>query len=53
MAKKVVYCVLLGVLIGAVFGFGLDSGNGNALRGPEIGAFFGVFIGWFVAATTL
>jgi hypothetical protein len=53
MAKQFGYYVLLGVLVGAVFGFGIGTANGNALLGMEIGAFFGVFIGWFAAAAIL
>jgi hypothetical protein len=53
MAKRFGYHIFLGVLIGTVFGFGLGSANGIPLLGLEIGAFFGAFIGWFLAAADL
>jgi ABC-type uncharacterized transport system permease subunit len=53
MDKKFGYVVLLGLLIGAVFGMGIGSANGNPLLGIGIGALAGVFLGWFIAAAVL
>jgi hypothetical protein len=44
------YTMILGLVIGALFGMGLGAANGNALYGVGIGALVGVFIGWFAAA---
>ena len=49
MDKKFGYYVLLGLLIGAVYGAGLDTSNGNIFLGLWIGVLIGVFIGWFFA----
>ena len=50
MDKKFGYYVLVGLLIGAVFGSSLTSANGNIFLGSGIGALIGVFLGWFIAA---
>ena len=42
--------VVLGLIIGGIFGFGLGAANANALLGTGIGALAGVFMGWFMAA---
>ena len=53
MERKFGYYIVLGLLIGAVFGLGLGAANGNTIWGIGLGALFGVFIGWFVAAAAL
>ena len=53
MDKRFGYYVLLGLLIGAVFGQGLGSANENTFLGLGIGALVGVFLGWFIAAAVL
>jgi hypothetical protein len=45
--------IVLGLMIGVVFGTGLGAASGNALFGLGLGALFGVFIGWFIAAAAL
>ena len=50
MDKKFGYIILLGLLIGAAFGFGFGTTNGNPLMGVGSGALAGVFVGWFIAA---
>ncbi|NJO81784.1 MAG: hypothetical protein HC828_02750 [Blastochloris sp.] len=42
--------IVLGLVIGAVFGMGLGATTGNVLWGIGLGALAGVFLGWFVAA---
>ena len=49
MERKFGYYIVLGLLIGVVFGMGLGTANGNTIWGIGLGALFGVFIGWFVA----
>ena len=53
MERKFGYYIVLGLLIGVVFGMGLGAANGNTIWGIGLGALFGVFIGWFVAAAAL
>jgi len=50
MKQKFGYYIVLGLATGVVFGMGMGAANGNTLFGIELGALFGVFIGWFVAA---
>lgn len=50
MDKKFGYYILLGLLIGAAFGFGFGTTNGNPLLGVGSGALMGTFLGWFIAA---
>lgn len=50
MERKFGYYILLGLLIGVIFGTSLGAANGNTLWGIGLGALGGVFIGWFVAA---
>ena len=50
MERKFGYYIILGLAIGVVFGMGMGAANGNTLFGIGLGALFGVFIGWFVAA---
>jgi hypothetical protein len=47
------YTILLGLLIGAIFGFGIGTINGTAVHGMQLGAIAGLFIGWLVTALTL
>jgi ABC-type uncharacterized transport system permease subunit len=53
MDRKFGYYIVLGLLVGAVYGFGLGAVNGNTLLGIGLGALAGVFLGWFVAAAVL
>lgn len=53
MEKKLAAFVILGLMIGALFGSGLGSANGNTLLGLGFGALAGVFLGWFIAAAVL
>jgi len=53
MERKFGTFILVGLLVGAVFGFGLGAANGNTLLGIGLGALAGVFLGWFVAAAAL
>jgi hypothetical protein len=50
MERKFGYIIVLGLLIGVIFGMGLGAANGNTIWGLGLGALFGVFVGWFVAA---
>jgi len=45
--------VVLGLLIGAIFGLGLGAANGNTILGLGLGALAGVFIGWFIGAAVM
>jgi hypothetical protein len=49
MERKFGYYVVLGLVIGVVFGIGLGAANGNTIWGIGLGALSGVFMGWFVA----
>jgi ABC-type uncharacterized transport system permease subunit len=49
MERKFGYYIVLGLVIGVVFGMGLGAANGSIIWGIGLGALFGVFIGWFVA----
>lgn len=53
MDKTPAFYIVLGLLIGAIFGLGVGAANGNAIRGMELGALAGVFIGWFLVAAVL
>jgi hypothetical protein len=53
MDKRFGYYVLLGLLIGNVFGLGYAAANGNTFLGLWMGALIGVFTGWFLAAANL
>lgn len=53
MDKKIGIYVVVGLLIGAVFGLGVGAANGNAITGIGIGALVGVFLAWFIAAAIL
>jgi len=53
MDRKFGYLIVLGLLIGAVFGMGVGTANGNTLFGIGLGTLGGVFMGWFAAATVL
>ena len=53
MDKKFGYFIVVGLLIGAMFGMGLGAANGNPLFGIGLGALGGVFLGWFMATTAL
>ena len=49
MDRKFGYYIVLGLLIGVVFGIGMGAASGNTIWGIGLGALFGVFIGWFIA----
>lgn len=53
MNKTPAYYIFLGLLMGAVLGWGLGAVNGNAIHGMQLGALAGLFIGWFIASTSL
>lgn len=53
MDKTPAYYIFLGLLVGAVFGWGLGAVNGNTIHGMQLGALAGLFIGWFIADTAL
>ncbi len=49
MDRRFGYFLFLGLVVGALFGLGFGSANGNALLGLGFGALGGVFLGWFLA----
>lgn len=51
MDKTPAYYIFLGLLIGAIFGFGVGALNGNTIDGMQLGSTAGLFIGWFIAVT--
>lgn len=51
--KKFGYYILIGLLIGAIFGMGIGAANGSPLPGIGMGALAGVFLAWFIAAAIL
>ena len=50
MDKTPVYYVFLGLLIGSGFGAAVGALGGDVLRGMQLGAISGVFIGWIMTA---
>jgi hypothetical protein len=50
MDRRFGYYIVLGLVIGIVFGMGVGAASGNTLFGIGLGALGGVFIGWFIAA---
>ncbi len=53
MERRFGLYIVLGLVIGGVFGLGLGAANGNAALGIALGAIGGLFVGWFVAAAAL
>jgi hypothetical protein len=53
MNKTPAYTIFLGLLLGALVGWGLGVVNGNAIHGLQLGALAGTFIGWFIAADVM
>lgn len=53
MNKKFGYYIVIGLLIGAIFGMGIGAANGNPVTGIGMGALAGVFLAWFIAAAIL
>ena len=53
MDKTPAFYVFLGLLLGAIFGYGAGAMNGNAIHGMQLGAMVGLFIGWFIAVNPL
>jgi hypothetical protein len=53
MNKTPAYYIFLGLLIGTLVGLGLGALNGNAVRGMELGALTGTFIGWVMTSPAL
>ena len=45
--------IVLGLVIGAVFGVPFGPAIGNTTLAIALGAFGGVFVGWFIAAAVL
>jgi hypothetical protein len=45
--------ILLSLLIGTAVGSGLGLVNGDMVRGMQLGAMAGLFIGWILTAATL
>ncbi len=50
MDPKLAVYIFVGLIIGALFGFGIGSANGSPLLGAGTGALIGTAIGWFGAA---
>jgi hypothetical protein len=53
MNKTPAYPIFLGLLIGAIVGFGIGAVNGNTMHGMQLGSMAGLFIGWFLAVNPL
>ncbi len=53
MDRRYAIYMFAGLAIGALFGSGVGSANGNVLMGLAIGALIGVAIGWFGAAAMM
>jgi hypothetical protein len=53
MRKTPAYFIFLGLLIGAIFGFGVRALNGNSVHGMQLGAMAGLFIAWIMTAPTV
>jgi hypothetical protein len=53
MDKRFGYLVLLGLVIGALFGLSLAPATGSTLLSIGLGALGGAFIGWFAAAAVM
>jgi len=53
MERKIGIYSFLGLIIGAIFGLSLGAANGDIIWGIGLGALFGLFIGWFVAAAVI
>ena len=51
MDKTPVYPIFLGMLIGAIVGFGAGALTENTIHGIQLGSMLGLFIGWVIAAT--
>ena len=50
MDKTPAYSIFLGLLIGAILGFGIGAVNGDSIYGMQLGAMTGVFIGWVITS---
>jgi membrane associated rhomboid family serine protease len=53
MKQNFGYYIVIGLVIGAIFGMGLGAANDSAIAGIAIGSLAGVFMGWFFAAIAL
>jgi hypothetical protein len=53
MERKFGVYIILGLLIGIIFGMGLGTANGNTIWGIAVGGLAGTFLGWFVATVAL
>jgi uncharacterized protein YcfJ len=50
MDKTPAYSTFLGLLVGAVLGFGIGAIRGDSVYGMQLGAMTGMFIGWIVTS---
>ena len=53
MNKTPAYPIFLGLLIGAIVGFGIGLVSGNTIYGTQLGSMAGLLIGWFIAVSPL
>jgi hypothetical protein len=53
MDKTPAFYIFLGLLIGAIGGFGIGSVNGNPTHGMQLGSTADLLIGWFIAVNPL
>ena len=53
MERKFGIYIVLGLAMGVIFGLGVGAANGNTPYGVGLGALFGTYIGWFVAAVAV
>jgi hypothetical protein len=53
MNKTPAYPVFLGLLMGAIMGFGIGLVYGNTIYGMQVGSMSGLLIGWFIAVNPL
>jgi hypothetical protein len=49
MERKYAFLIVLGLLVGAIYGVFYGKAIENDVLGVALGAFGGIFLGWFVA----